>query len=87
MTNQEIRWWILGFLELCDQPFDRHKIIIMKHHFNLVIAVTGSLDEPNRIIFDTVLGLLERNASDQEQEECKHKIYNIILHILGGENG
>lgn len=64
MLNQEVRWWLKGYFELCDGELDKKRLQIIKNHFHLCIAVEGELDDFNKEIFGIVTDALNGIEKD-----------------------
>ncbi len=59
MSNEEFKYWLLGFVLLAqDPPLNSKQISIIKNHANLAIAIDGALTLKNQYLLDhLVLGV------------------------------
>lgn len=59
MSNEEFKYWLLGFVLLAqDPPLNSKQIYIIKNHANLAIAIDGALTLKNQYLLDhLVLGV------------------------------
>jgi hypothetical protein len=82
MKNREVRWWLLGFCELCDKPLDKKRLFTIKNHLNLAKAIEGNLDEPNALIYERLEPLLADNAPVDAIIRFQKQLHTSLINLL-----
>jgi hypothetical protein len=56
MSNEEFKYWLLGFVLLAqDPPLNSKQISIIQSHANLAIAIDGALTAENQNLLDHIV--------------------------------